>query len=421
MPALTVIVSTYNRGNRLRGCLEPLIRQLAGTDAELIICDDGSADESYQVVRSIPTGVEVYFVSQAHRGFRLAASRNLAIRLARGDLLLFVDADAVPGPVLVSGHLAAHRASPGPGWVIGPVYGSGSGRTEDFRTAVWKDIDLDPARLTEPWTMVTGNNFSVPRRAILEVGGFDEEFIGWGAEDIELAWRLHDRGVRFRIQPDAYVTHRSHPPEPHSLSTYFANRRRVYHRRDGLAAELLPYYRVVTYSAVIDRIRALVAGRSSPDYAGWSAADRTRLRGLLPQPALLVGGGDCDPAMVAPFAAVIDPDPAKARRLRLRAPGKQVVCCAGANLGRLRGTFHSAVVTDFLRGFDPPVVHGILSELTGRAGRVLLINTPGFPGRYHLPRSPPDPAWHLRLAFSTASGSQVSVVEPGSQPGRDGV
>jgi GT2 family glycosyltransferase len=428
MPELTVIVSTYNRGSRLRACLAPLAGQLAGVDAEIIVCDDGSNDESYQVVRSIQTGVEVYFVSQSHRGFRLAASRNMAVRLARGDLLLFVDADVVPRPGLVDRHLKAHRAGPGPCWVIGAVYGYGSGPAEDFRAPVWAGIDLDPARLTEPWTLVTGNNFSVPRQAVAEVGGFAEEFVGWGAEDVDLAWRLHGHGVTFRIEPDAGVAHRAHPLEPHARYTYFVNRRRIYHHRDGLAAELLPYYRVVTYSAVIDRIRELVAGRTCPDYAGgWSKADCVRLRELLRPPALLIGGGDCGPAIVEPFAAVTDPDPAKARRIRLRSPGKQVVCCAGANLSRLRGAFHSAVVTDFVRGLDLPVVYGILSEATERAGHVLLIDTPGFRigdadtfdigelarelADFERAHGIPDPAWHLRRAFSTESGSQVYVVE----------
>jgi GT2 family glycosyltransferase len=53
-------------------------------------------------------------------------------------------------------------------------------------------------------------NCGVSRAAVIEVGGFDEAFTGWGEEDIELGYRLHNTGVTIVAVPDALVFHQQH-------------------------------------------------------------------------------------------------------------------------------------------------------------------------------------------------------------------
>lgn len=65
-----------------------------------------------------------------------------------------------------------------------------------------------------PWLQCLCGNVSMPRRLVLDVGLFDTAFHGWGLEDFELGFRLHERGARFLFAPDVAVPHQYHPESP---------------------------------------------------------------------------------------------------------------------------------------------------------------------------------------------------------------
>jgi len=62
-----------------------------------------------------------------------------------------------------------------------------------------------------PWTLGTTAQMSVARRRVIEAGGFDENYKGWGMEDTDLAYRLHQLGARFLINEQALNYHQVHP------------------------------------------------------------------------------------------------------------------------------------------------------------------------------------------------------------------
>ena len=91
---LSVIIVTYNSRVVLEGALPPLVAQL-GDREELIIVDNGSADGTLDAVREIaPRAI----VLERGRNEGFAAGANAGARAATGDLLVFLNPDAAPGP-----------------------------------------------------------------------------------------------------------------------------------------------------------------------------------------------------------------------------------------------------------------------------------------------------------------------------------
>ena len=75
----------------------------------------------------------------------------------------------------------------------------------------WGD---DLAEMSMPWVLQHTGNLSVPRQALLDVGGLDDGFKGWGLEDLELCYRLFRAGLRPVVDRAAVSYHQAHPTSP---------------------------------------------------------------------------------------------------------------------------------------------------------------------------------------------------------------
>ncbi len=198
MPAITIVVPTYNRLPRLKHVIAALEGQTYPmTDVEVIVVSDGSTDGTHEYLRDLTTPLNLSFVPQENAG--PAAARNNGIRNAHGEIILFVDDDVVPSPALVAQHLRAHAGHPNR-VVLGPMLSP-----SDFAFSPW--VAWEQAMLMKQYAAMqrgdwpatarqfyTGNT-SLPRQILLASGGFDERFRR--AEDIELAYRLEEHGVEF--------------------------------------------------------------------------------------------------------------------------------------------------------------------------------------------------------------------------------
>ena len=88
MTRLSAVIPVYNDAAHVGFAVESALRQ-EGADLEVIVVDDGSADDTPQVLRSF--GARIRAVRQENRG--LPAARNAGIAIASGELLAFLDAD----------------------------------------------------------------------------------------------------------------------------------------------------------------------------------------------------------------------------------------------------------------------------------------------------------------------------------------
>jgi GT2 family glycosyltransferase len=225
-PRVSVIVCTYNDARTLRDCLEGLL-QLRYPDYEVIVVVDGSADGSAAIVRDY----EVRCVETPNRG--LASARNTGLAMATGDVVAFIDADARPDPDWLR-YLARSLVSGGWAGIGGPnLPWPDAGR-------VARAVAEAPGGPThvllsdEEAEHIPGCNMAFRRDCLLAIGGFDPRFRAAG-DDVDVCWRLRERGWKLGFSPGAAVWH--HRRE--SLFGYL-RQQRVYGEAEGLLERKWP-------------------------------------------------------------------------------------------------------------------------------------------------------------------------------------
>jgi GT2 family glycosyltransferase len=234
MPALSVVVPTFNRWRRLQSVLAALADQtLPRRELEIIVVSDGSTDGTDEHLGAGRAPVALTLLSQPNRG--PAAARNAGVRAATGDLVLFIDDDVVARPECAEKHLRRQEATTSATVVIGPLLTPADWAMEPW--VAWEQETLYQqygAMARHEWEptarqFYTGNA-SLPRGEILASGGFDESFRR--AEDVELAYRLSQRGLSFAFERQARALHYAH----RSYESWLSNAT-AYGRNDALMWE----------------------------------------------------------------------------------------------------------------------------------------------------------------------------------------
>ena len=205
MPALSVIIPTYNRAERLRACLESLAQQKhPASDFEVLVVADGSTDNTRAMLAELDLPYSLRVVWQQNSG--PAVARNRGVETARGRFCLFVDDDMLAGPELVGSHLRRQRQCGGV-VAVGRIGLSETAHNDWFGRSYarsWRRhyIRLDQGRRAPLWTDCYAGNLSVPRAAFLEAGGFVDDL---ATEDIELGFRLQQQGLSVAYVSEAYT------------------------------------------------------------------------------------------------------------------------------------------------------------------------------------------------------------------------
>jgi len=208
-PAFSVIIPTFNGAARINSCLHALIGQVAAQQGEILVVNDGSSDNTSEVVGSYP-GIKL--ITQANAG--PAAARNRGALEARGAIILFTDDDCVPTPDWVAAMLASFRDPQ----VVGA---KGTYRTNQKElVARFVQIEYqDRYRLMkglDSIDFIDTYSAAFRRDRFLEMSGYDTSFPVACAEDVELSYRMSARGWKMKFAPDAIVYH-THPA---TLSSY---------------------------------------------------------------------------------------------------------------------------------------------------------------------------------------------------------
>ena len=174
-------------------------------ECEIIVIDDGSFDETMSVLSRYK---DVRVVSQP-RNMGPAAARNRGAQEARGEIILFTDADCVPGESWIADMVRSFVDDPGVTGVKG-VYRT---RQRDLTARfVQLEFEFKYERMKQQETIFFIDTYSAGyrRQIFLESGGFDTGFPVASTEDIELSFRLAAKGYRMVFNPGAYVYHQ-HP------------------------------------------------------------------------------------------------------------------------------------------------------------------------------------------------------------------
>jgi len=219
----SVVIPTFNRAEILAMTLQSLSRQEAPPSFEVIVVDDGSADETPALVSGLQDGypVPLHYLFQPNR--KQGAARNLGTWSASGALLLFLGDDIVPTARFLAEHAECHarHGSDPQVVVIGYTTWPDSFQKTRFLDYIgehgWQfgfSLISDPDDI--PFNFFYTSNISMSRRFFLESGGFDEEFREYGWEDMELSLRLRERDMRLVYAPEARAFHH-HPTDLRSF------------------------------------------------------------------------------------------------------------------------------------------------------------------------------------------------------------
>ncbi|MFM2486977.1 glycosyltransferase family 2 protein [Celerinatantimonas yamalensis] len=208
---VSLIITTYNWKEALAVVLQSVRLQVRLPD-EVIIADDGSRDDTAEMIRQFAKDFPVPLIHswQEDKGFRLAQSRNQAIAKSCGDYIIIVDGDIQLPVHFIADHCQIAKAGQfiQGGRVLLPATLS-KAIIEQFQYPQMfakglrnrKNI-LRSQSLSRIFSKVRnhdgatrGCNMSFWRADLLRVNGYNEGFVGWGREDSELVIRLLNAGL----------------------------------------------------------------------------------------------------------------------------------------------------------------------------------------------------------------------------------
>jgi GT2 family glycosyltransferase len=197
-PRISVVVCTHNGGRTIRDCCEGL-RRLEYPDYEVIVVDDGSTDDTAAIV----SAYDVHLIQTGNRG--LSNARNTGLAAAHGEIVAYLDDDAYPDPHWLT-YLAATFRSTAHAGVGGPnLAPPGDGPiAECVAHAPGGPVHvLVTDRIAEH---IPGCNMAFRKSALEAIDGFDPRFRTAG-DDVDVCWRLQDRGFTLGFHPGAVVWH----------------------------------------------------------------------------------------------------------------------------------------------------------------------------------------------------------------------
>ncbi len=242
-PLVSVVVVNHNRAELLEGCLRSLLQQTY-PKLEIWVVDNGSEDQSLQVLQSLGEPCLHWIALRENRGF--AAANNLAFERARGDYVALLNNDAEADPGWITALMEAIVDSPSVGMCASKILFAGSRIIDKAGHLIYPDgqnrgrgtgeRDRGQFDSLEEALLPDGCAALYRRQLLDEVGGFDPEFFAY-ADDADLGLRARWMGWGCLYIPSALVHHR------HSSTSGRFSARKIYwveRNRYWLAVKNLP-------------------------------------------------------------------------------------------------------------------------------------------------------------------------------------
>jgi len=195
MKTFSVVIPTFNRKEILeKVLLEFNLQDYPKDSFEVVVVDSSSTDGTEDLLSNFNANFNFKYIIQPDKG--RGGARNTGVKVAQGEYILFTDADILPSTTLIKEHSVAHNIYPASaivGWEV---------RVDSFeeykkvlsRPPLRREFH-SPFRKRLSWLFFLTGNASVKKEFIMKAGGFDEEFKGYGWEDVELGYRLSRAGI----------------------------------------------------------------------------------------------------------------------------------------------------------------------------------------------------------------------------------
>ncbi|MGI0132241.1 MAG: glycosyltransferase [Thermoplasmata archaeon] len=253
-PPVTIIIPAYNEAAGIAEAIRSADAAAAHYpgEVELLVGNDGSGDRTSEIARAEVAALRHMHgavVDLPHGGKSNAL--NGALRVARGEIVVRLDADSRLSPTTGFGAIVGHFNNPRVGGVQGmilPLQTTGWTRHLRMMEIAWAHLFLRRGLMATRTAQVVDGAFCAFRRAdLLAIGGW----VPWNGEDTEVTLRLQRAGFRMRFEPDATA----YEDVPENLEAL--RRQRIRWNRGGLFAHQR-------------HIPALFSGR--PEYGGLAIA-----------------------------------------------------------------------------------------------------------------------------------------------------
>ena len=290
-PEISAILCTYNRAGLLREALQSLCTQTLPVERfEVVLIDDGSTDDTRAVVDAFRPLLNIQAVHQSNAG--LAAAKNRALDTAGAPIVVFVDDDDRMDPDCLQQHLLTHQAYPQPEVA---VLGYTDMATDVAASPLMHYVTGRAGLLFSYASLNDGEQLdyryfwggrSSCKRALLQQHGQFNPVFRFGAEDIELGYRLSKAGLRviFNRAAVSQMLRRLDFDQ-------FCRRSEMQGRSNRVFAELHPDPEVIAYTGIDDARRLwpeiepryqqiLAAGRGLDRYAQARADQGLGIDGL---------------------------------------------------------------------------------------------------------------------------------------------
>src|SRR6266536_2529289 len=210
-PRVSVVVCSYNGARTIRDSLEAL-QKLEYPNYEVIVVDDGSSDATPAIAWEYDCSV----IRTENRG--LSCARNTGWQAATGDLVAYIDDDAYPDPHWLH-YLAASFLNT---LNLGTAAVGGPNIAPPTDGAIAECVAHSPGSPTHVLLSdreaehIPGCNMAFRKSCLEAIGGFDPQF-RFAGDDVDVCWRLQERGWTLGFHPAAMVWHHRR----NSLRTYW--------------------------------------------------------------------------------------------------------------------------------------------------------------------------------------------------------
>lgn len=227
MPQLSIILVTWNSADEIQKCISSVINALSGLNAELIIIDNNSSDNSFELVNKISFPRLQTIRNSENLGYTKAV--NQGIKLSSGKFLFLLNPDTVPEPESIKIMLNFLETNPAYG-ACAPLMKNPDGSVQysvrNFPTywrmfcefsllayifpktklfGSWKAKYLDYSKeqdIMQPMAAA----FMVNKELTANIGNMDERYRMF-FNDVDLCKKIYDSGFKIRLLPNAVVTH----------------------------------------------------------------------------------------------------------------------------------------------------------------------------------------------------------------------